>query len=69
MAGDLDIVEKRKKGHKAAGKTFKVHIDGFNLLPYLAGKEPKRPRKGFSYFDDDANMVALRFDNWKLVFL
>jgi arylsulfatase A-like enzyme len=46
-----------------------VHIDGFNLLPYLTGKEAKSPRKGFFYFDDDGNMVALRFDNWKLVFL
>ncbi len=69
MAGDPDIVEKCKKGHQAAGKTFKVHIDGFNLVPYLTGKEPKSPRKGFFYFDDDGNMVALRFDNWKLVFL
>jgi arylsulfatase len=69
MAGDPDIVEKCKKGHKAAGKTFKAHIDGFNLVPYLTGKEAKSPRKGFFYFDDDGNMVALRFDNWKLVFL
>ena len=43
MAGEPDIVEKCKKGHKAAGKTFKVHIDGYNLLPYLTGKE-KRAR-------------------------
>ena len=69
MAGDPDIVEKCKKGHKAAGKTFKVHIDGYNLLPYLTGKEKKSPRKGFFYFDDDGNLVALRFDNWKMVFM
>jgi len=69
MAGEPDIVEKCKKGHKAAGKTFKVHIDGYNLLPYLTGKEKKSPRKGFIYFDDDGNLVCLRFDNWKIVFM
>ena len=69
MAGEPDIVEKCKKGHKAAGKTFKVHIDGFNLLPYLTGKEKKSPRKGFIYFSDDGDLVALRFDNWKMVFM
>jgi arylsulfatase A-like enzyme len=69
MAGDPDIVEKCKKGHEAAGKTFKVHIDGYNLVPYLTGQEARSPRKGFFYFDDDGNMVALRFDNWKLVFM
>ena len=69
LAGDPDIVEKCKKGHKAAGKSFKVHIDGYNLLPYLTGKEEKSPREGFIYFDDDGNLVALRYDNWKCVFL
>jgi len=69
MAGEPDIVEKCKKGHEAAGKTFKVHLDGYNLLPYLTGKEEKSPRKGFIYFDDDGNLVALRYDNWKVVFM
>jgi arylsulfatase A-like enzyme len=69
MAGEPDIVEKCKKGHPAAGKTFKVHIDGYNLLPYLTGKEAKSPRQGFIYFDDDGDLVALRFDNWKVVFM
>jgi arylsulfatase len=68
-AGDPDIVEKLKNGHQAAGKTFKVHIDGFNLLPYLTGQVDKSPRPGFIYFDDDGDLVALRFDNWKLVFM
>ena len=58
-----------KKGHKAAGKTFKVHIDGYNLLPYLTGKEEKSPRQGFIYFNDDGDLVALRYDNWKVVFM
>ena len=69
MAGDPDVVEKLKKGHQAAGKTFKVHIDGYNLLPYLTGQEKKSPRQGFMYFDDDGDLVALRFDNWKIVFM
>lgn len=69
-AGDPDIVEKLKKGgHQAAGKTFKVHIDGYNLLPYLTGQEEKSPRQGFIYFDDDGDLVALRFDHWKIVFM
>jgi arylsulfatase A-like enzyme len=69
MAGEPNIVEKCKKGHKAGDKTFRVHIDGYNLLPYLTGKEKKSPRQGLVYFDDDGNLVALRFDNWKVVFL
>ena len=56
-------------GHEAAGKTFKVHIDGYNLLPYLTGEESESPRKGFIYFSDDGDLVALRFDNWKIVFM
>jgi len=68
MAGEPDVMDKLKKGHQAAGKTFKVHIDGYNLLPYLTGQEPKSPRPGFIYFDDDGALVALRFDNWKIVF-
>ena len=69
MAGEPDIVEKLKKGHKAGDKTFKVHIDGYNLLPYLTGKEKKSPRQGMIYFSDDGDLVALRFDNWKVVFM
>jgi arylsulfatase len=68
-AGEPDIVEKLKQGHQAAGKTFKVHVDGYNLLPYLTGQEPKSPRKGFIYFSDDGDLVGVRFDNWKVVFM
>jgi arylsulfatase len=69
-AGEPDVVEKLKKGgYQAAGKTFKVHIDGFNLLPYLTGQEEKSPRPGFIYFDDDGNLVAMRYAHWKIVFL
>ncbi len=68
-AGEPDIVEKLKKGHQAGDKTFKVHIDGYNLLPYLTGDEEKSPRPGFFYFSDDGDLVALRYDNWKIVFM
>jgi arylsulfatase len=69
MAGDPNIVEKCKKGHQAAGKTFKVHLDGFNLLPFLTEKGIRSPRQGFFYFSDDGDLVALRFDNWKVIFM
>jgi arylsulfatase A-like enzyme len=68
-AGEPDVMQKLLKGYQAAGKTFKVHIDGYNLLPYLTGQEAKSPRPGFIYFDDDGNLVALRYDNWKCVFM
>ena len=68
-AGDPDIKTKLLKGHKAGAKTFKVHLDGYNLLPYLTGKESKSPRQEFFYFNDDGDLVGLRFDNWKIVFM
>jgi arylsulfatase A-like enzyme len=68
-AGDPDIVEKLKKGHKAGDKTFRVHIDGYNLLPFLTTKGVRSPRQGFIYFSDDGDLVGLRFDNWKVVFM
>jgi len=66
-AGDPDVKEKLLKGHKAAGKTFKVHLDGYNAMDAFAGKGPS-PRKEFFYFSDDGSLVALRFNQWKLVF-
>lgn len=69
MAGETDIVEKCKKGHKAGTKTFKVHLDGYNLLSYLTGTEQKSPRPGFFYFSDDGELTALRYDHWKMVFM
>ena len=45
--------------------TFKVHLDGFNKLPLLTGKTEKSPRKGFFYFNDDGDLSALRYENWK----
>jgi arylsulfatase len=68
-AGDPDVKEKLKKGHRANGKKFKVHLDGFSLVPYLSGKAKKPERKGFLYFTDDGDLACLRYDNWKVVFM
>jgi hypothetical protein len=46
-----------------------VHIDGHNLLPYLTGQADDSPRQGMVYFSDDGDVLALRFDNWKVVFM
>jgi arylsulfatase len=67
-AGDPDVKEKLLTGYDAVGKTFKVHLDGYNQLPYLTGQQPTSARNNFIYFNDDGDLVALRYDNWKLVF-
>ena len=69
MAGEPDIKEKLKEGHKVGDTTFKVHLDGYNLLPYLTGQEKKSPRLEYFYFSDDGDLTGLRYDNWKLVFM
>jgi len=68
-AGEPDIVEKLKTGHSTGDTTYRVHIDGFNLLPYLTGETSKGPRPGFVYFSDDGDLVAARYDNFKMVFM
>jgi arylsulfatase A-like enzyme len=69
VAGEPDAVEKLKKGYKSANKTFKVHIDGYNLLPFLKGEVKENPRKGFLYWSDDGDLMALRVGNWKCTFM
>jgi arylsulfatase A-like enzyme len=69
MAGEAEIGSKLLQGYKAGDKTLRVHLDGFNLVPFLTEKGTKSPREGFIYFDDDGNLVAIRFENWKVVFL
>ena len=61
--------DKLKKGYTVGGKRFKNHIDGYNLLPYLTGEVQESPRKFFFYFSDDGDVLGLRFDNWKIVFM
>ena len=63
-----DIEDKLLKGHQAGGKTFKVHLDGYNQLSYLTGQQPRSARKEFFYFNDDGDLVAMRYENWKVVF-
>jgi arylsulfatase len=69
MAGEPDIKEKLKEGYIAGDMTFKIHLDGYNLLPYLTGQEKKSPRVEYFYFSDDGDLTGLRYDNWKLVFM
>lgn len=69
MAGAPDVVEKLKTGYRANGKNFRNHIDGVSLLGYLTGKEKESPRKLFMYFSDDGDVLAMRYDNWKVVFM
>jgi arylsulfatase len=68
-AGDPDIATKLKAGHTVGERTYKVHLDGYNQLPYLTGEVAESPRRSFVYFSDDGDVVALRYDNWKVVFL
>jgi arylsulfatase len=68
-AGEPEIKEKLLTGHDAAGKTFRVHLDGYDQLPHLTGEVEESPRLGFFYFSDDGDLVAMRYDNWKLVFM
>lgn len=68
--GEPDIKEKLLKGNvRAIGRRYKVHLDGYNLMPYLSGKEERSPRSDFLYWTDDGDIAALRYNNWKLVFL
>lgn len=67
-AGDPNIKEKLLKGAQIGGKSFKVHLDGYDVGPYLEGQQPKSPRREFFYFNDDAQLVAVRYENWKQVF-
>ena len=68
-AGDPDVKEKLLTGYEAAGKTFKVHLDGYNQLPYLTGQQDESARKDFFHFNDDGDLVCLRYENWKQVWL
>ncbi len=68
-AGDPDVKRKLLEGHRAGDKAFRVHLDGYNLLPYLTGEESKSPRVEFFYFSDDGDLLAMRYDNWKVVFM
>ncbi len=68
VAGVPDVKEKLLKGYQAGTKTFKVHLDGYNLLPAFKGEAKEWPRKEFFYFSDDGVFMALRYNRWKFVF-
>jgi arylsulfatase len=68
-AGEPEIKEKLLKGHTAGSKTYKVHLDGYNMLDYWTGQVDESPRLEFFYFSDDGDLTALRYDNWKIVFM
>jgi arylsulfatase len=67
-AGESQLVERLKKGHKMGARTFKVHLDGYNLLPFLRGEQKDSPREEFLYWSDDGDLMAIRVTNWKATF-
>ena len=67
--GEGDIKEKLLKGHRANGRDYKVHLDGYNLMPYFKGEVDEGPRKEFFYWTDDGQLANLRYDRWKMVFM
>jgi arylsulfatase len=68
-AGNPNIVSQCLTGCKSGKKTFKVHLDGYNLLPFLKGEVKESPRKEFLYWSDDGDLFALRYQSWKIVFI
>jgi arylsulfatase len=68
-AGNPDIKEQLLKGVNANGRNYKVHLDGYNMMPLLTGKVEEGPRKEIFYFSDDGDLTALRYDDWKMIFM
>ncbi len=69
IAGEPNIVEKLKEGVELEGRTYKNYLDGYNLLDYLTGEVEESPRNEFFYVNDEAHVVAIRYRDWKVVFL
>jgi arylsulfatase len=70
-AGDANVKDELKAGvHNTAMKRdYKVHLDGYNILPLLSGETDKSPRKEVFYFSDDGDLTALRYGDWKILFM
>ena len=68
-AGEPDVKQKLLKGHRAIGRNYKVHLDGYNFLPFLKGETTDTPRREIFYFSDDGDLTALRYNDWKLIFM
>jgi arylsulfatase len=64
-AGDTEVTQKLLKGYKVGDKTFKVHLDGYNMIPYLTGEVKESPRQFIFYFSDDGEVIALRVGDYK----
>jgi arylsulfatase len=67
-AGEPDVREKLKQGYAANGKTFKVHLDGYNYLPFFKGEAKKAPREEYYYFGQGGELNAVRWNDWKVHF-
>jgi arylsulfatase A-like enzyme len=67
-AGNPDLIDQLLKGAKVGDKTFKNHLDGYNFLPYFKGEVAEGPRHEFFYFSDNADLMALRYNAWKISF-
>ncbi len=68
-AGEADVKDKLLKGHRAIGRKYKVHLDGYNFLPLLTGESEEGPREEIFYFSDDGDLTALRYRDWKMIFM
>ncbi len=68
-AGDTDVKERLLKGTNINGRTYRNHLDGYNMIDYLSGKSEDSPRNEFFYVNDDGQVVAIRYQDWKVVFL
>jgi arylsulfatase len=69
VAGDSGVKDRLLKGEKLGARSYKVHLDGYNILPLLTGETKISPRKEIFYFSDDGDLTALRYNDWKLVFM
>ena len=69
VAGDPQVTDKLLTGYRIGDMTYKVHLDGYNLVPYLTEQAAKSLRESFLYVNDDQQLVGLRYDNWKIVFM
>jgi arylsulfatase A-like enzyme len=69
VAGDAQVTDKLLKAYQVGNMTYKVHLDGYNLVPYLTGQTEQGPRESFLYVNDDQQLTGLRYDNWKFVFM
>src|SRR5262249_4120816 len=67
-AGIPDLKERMKTGFQSGTKTFKVHLDGYNFMPFLKGDTKTPPREAFYYFDQGGNLNAIRWNDWKIAF-